>query len=118
MITFKQFFESLPEMKITKLSSGAFMFEFEFTSGMGTMKVADDGKISSVFLPEKERGVGLGLQLYKKIGRYLANEGIALASGAIVDEAPIKIWDKLVAAGLAEREDRKFKYKFKIGMAS
>lgn len=86
----------------TEGSDGGQLLEVTTPSGKKAgIKVGSDGEVHSVFVPEADRGKGLGSKLYQAAHERMASKGKTLHSGQ-VNEASRKVWGSLERRGLAE----------------
>ena len=70
-------------------------------------------KVQGVEVNENLRGKGLAGDAYVKLGNDLAKEGISLASDSFdkMEPSAIRVWDKLVERGLAEKGENNYELK-------
>jgi ribosomal protein S20 len=70
-------------------------------------------KVQGVTVNEDLRGKGLAGEAYIKLGKDLAKDGISLASDSFdkMEPSAIRVWDKLVERGLAEKGENNYELK-------
>ena len=70
-------------------------------------------KVQGVTVNEDLRGKGLAGEAYIKLGKDLARDGISLASDSFdkMEPSAIRVWDKLVERGLAEKGENNYELK-------
>ena len=95
---------SLPPAKFSREPNGEFQAVFKFEAGEGGLNVSDTGMVRSAYLPESERGKGLGKQMYIAAQKQLQKHGVTLRSSAVdMTESAVKLWEGMVKQGIAEK---------------
>lgn len=92
-------------------SDGGHLLEGTTPSGKGAgIKVGADGTVHSVFVPEADRGRGIGRELYRQAAERLRAHGQQLKSGDTNADSQ-RLWESAVRRGDAERTDHGYRMK-------